>query len=654
MLLQVPMKKTMAWSTARLPLKSCMILTHSSLLLLLNLGSGTPWKSWYSPPLYVFYSAGWVQALRDQTVMTQKAAILLNPVLANKSNLASLDPSFLCDFTCTEVSGMSIEHAQELAMAIKQKNITLRVDQLHCLARHLSKHLVPKNLNIFPVDMLPFFNPDLFTGPQACTQFFSGIAKANVDVLPRGAPERRQLLLAALACQGVQGSLVSEDNVQALGGLACDLPGHIIATSAAVVLPRLATCPGPLDQNQQEAARAALQGGGTPYGPPSRWSVSTLDALQSLLAVLDQSIIRTIPKGVTNAWLHHTSQEPSGRWPDLTTILVRLKRSTEEKVCPPGRKPQVVDEDLFFYDNWELEACVDGALLATQMDRVNAIPFTYQQLNIFKHKLDETYPQGYPESLILSLGHFFYFMNPEDIQKWNVTSLDTLKALLKVSKKPNMDTKEVTLIARYLQGSGQLDKDTLDALAGFHPTYLCALSPEQLGSVPDSLLWAARPQDLDSCSSKQLVVLYPKAHLAFQNVSKPEYLEKISPFLGGVSIEDLHALSHQNVSMDMSTFKKLPVKVVERLTVAEVQNLLGPHMAGLKAEERNSPVKEWIFQQRQEDLDMLGLGLRGGIPNGYMILDFNSREAFSRGTLLLASGFLLALILVLLVAGTLI
>lgn len=42
----------------------------------------------------------------------------------------SLDPSFLCDFTCTEVSGMSIEHAQELAMAIKQKNITLRVDQV--------------------------------------------------------------------------------------------------------------------------------------------------------------------------------------------------------------------------------------------------------------------------------------------------------------------------------------------------------------------------------------------------------------------------------------------------------------------------------------------------------------------------------------------
>ncbi|XP_013373406.1 PREDICTED: mesothelin isoform X6 [Chinchilla lanigera] len=521
-----PISHTMAFSTARLPLRSCRILTHSSLLLLLSLG--------------------WVQPLWAQTVMTQQTPNLLNPVLASKNDLASLDPSLLCDFTCTEVSGMSIERAQELAMTIRQKNVTLRVDQLHCLALHLSKHLVPKNLDSFPVDMLPFFNP------------------------------------------------------------------------------------------------------------ASRWSVSTLDALQNLLAVLDQSIIRTIPKGVTDAWLHHTSQEPFGQWPELTTILVRLKRSAEEKVCPPGRKPQVVEEDLFFYADWELEACVDGALLATQMDRVNAIPFTYQQLHIFKRKLDETYPQGYPESLILSLGHFFHLMSPEDIQKWNVTSLDTLKALLKVSKRPNMDTKVVTLTARYLQGSGQLDKDILDALAGFYPTYLCALSPEQLGSVPARLLWEARPQDLDTCNSKQLVVLYPKARLAFQNVSGLEYFKKIQPFLGGASIEDLQALSHQNVSMDMATFKKLPVKAVERLTVAEVQNLLGRNVAGLKAEERNSPVKEWIFQQRQEDLDMLGLRLRGGIPNGYMVLDLNSRrEAFSGGPHLLAPGLVLALTRAVLVAGTL-
>lgn len=53
-----------------------------------------------------------------------------------------------------------------------------------------------------------------------------------------------------------------------------------------------------------------------------------------------------------------------------------------------------MDENLIFYQNWELEACVDGAMLATQMDLVNEIPFTYEQLNIFKHKLDKVTHNG--------------------------------------------------------------------------------------------------------------------------------------------------------------------------------------------------------------------------------------------------------------------
>nr|4F3F_C Chain C, Mesothelin [Homo sapiens] len=58
-------------------------------------------------------------------------------------------------------------------------------------------------------------------------------------------------------------------------------------------------------------------------------------------------------------------------------------------MCPSGKKAREIDESLIFYKKWELEACVDAALLATQMDRVNAIPFTYEQLDVLKHKLDE-------------------------------------------------------------------------------------------------------------------------------------------------------------------------------------------------------------------------------------------------------------------------
>ncbi|XP_019504009.1 PREDICTED: mesothelin isoform X1 [Hipposideros armiger] len=334
-------------------------------------------------------------------------------------------------------------------------------------------------------------------------------------------------------------------------------------------------------------------------------------------------------QGVMSLWLQRTSQDLSWQRPELTVILRRALRGTEKKACPPGREVHVVDEDLIFYKEWELEACVDGALLAKQMDRVNALPFTYQQLNIFKQKLDQLYPQGYPESLIQSLSYFFLEVTPENIHKWNVTSLETVKSLLKVSKGRKVDAQVAALIARYVVVGGQLDKATLDMLSSFHPAYLCSLSPEQLSSVQQDVVWAIRPQDLDTCRPLQMDVLYPKAHIAFQNMSGSEYFARIKPFLGGASTEDLRALIRQNISMDMATFKKLRKEALLPMTIAEVQKLLGPNLAGLKVEEGNSPVRDWLLRQRQDDLDSLGLGLHVGIPNGYLVLDLNVREAFS-------------------------
>ncbi|GAB5583254.1 mesothelin isoform X1 [Prionailurus iriomotensis] len=364
--------------------------------------------------------------------------------------------------------------------------------------------------------------------------------------------------------------------------------------------------------------------------------------------------------GVMTPWLQGTSRDLSWQRPELTVLLSRDQRDTEKKACPPERRARVVDENLVFYEPWELEACVDGALLAAQMDRVNMVPFTYQQLGVFKRKLDE----GYPESLVRHLGYFFLELTPEDIHKWNAMSLETVKSLLEVSKGHKMDAQVAALIARYLVEGGQLDKATLDTLAAFHPTYLCFLSPEQLESVHHSVVWAARPPDLDACRPAQMDVLYRKARLAFQNMSGSEYFEKMKLYLGGDPVsseptqmlprpppasprtlrdggaptEDLRALSRQNISMDLATFRTLRPEAVVPLTVAEVRNLLGPNLVGLRAARESSPVRDWISRQRQEDLDSLGLGLRGGIPNGYLVVDLSFREALSGGTHLLRPG----------------
>ncbi|KAM7149278.1 mesothelin-like isoform 1-T1 [Molossus nigricans] len=355
-------------------------------------------------------------------------------------------------------------------------------------------------------------------------------------------------------------------------------------------------------------------------------------------------------QGVMTPWLQRTFQDLSWQRPEPTVILPRALLGTEKKSCPPGKEAHVVDENLVFYTERELEACVDGALLAEHMDRVNAIPFTYQQLDVLKHKLDQFYPQGYPESLIRHLSYFFLEVTPEDIHKWNVTSLETVKSLLKISKGRKMDAQVAALIARYLVGGGQLDKVTLDMLANFHPSYLCFLSPEHLGLVQENVVRAARPQDLDACGPLQMGVLYHKAHIAFRNTSGSAYFARIKPFLGGASTEDLRALIPQNVSMDMTTFKKLRKEALLPLTIAEVQNLLGPNLEGLRAEEGNSPVRDWILRQRQKDLDSLGLGLHGGIPNGYLVLDLSFREALSGAAPLLGPGSAFTVIPTLLLA----
>lgn len=46
------------------------------------------------------------------------------------SPVHSLPAGLFLGLTCEEVSGLSMAHAQALAMAVKQKNITLRVNQV--------------------------------------------------------------------------------------------------------------------------------------------------------------------------------------------------------------------------------------------------------------------------------------------------------------------------------------------------------------------------------------------------------------------------------------------------------------------------------------------------------------------------------------------
>ncbi|NXR56744.1 MSLN protein, partial [Hippolais icterina] len=108
-------------------------------------------------------------------------------------------------------------------------------------------------------------SPSDYTATGNCSQFFVHVGKANVDVLPREAPQRQQLLLEALECLKIPGTEITEENAEVLGWLVCDLGGDYIRSSEGRLLKDLGRC-GSLLPEQEEAIRDVLSSGNTTFG----------------------------------------------------------------------------------------------------------------------------------------------------------------------------------------------------------------------------------------------------------------------------------------------------------------------------------------------------------------------------------------------------
>ncbi|NXM57147.1 MSLN protein, partial [Illadopsis cleaveri] len=167
--------------------------------------------------------------------------------------------------------------------------------QLSCLLKMVTLHGIPKDLDSYPKELLLFLSPSDYAATGSCRQFFTNVGEANVDVLPREAPQRQQLLMEALECLEIPGTQISEENAKVLGRLVCDLGGDYIRSSGGRLLKDLSQC-GSFLPEQEEAIRDVLSSGNTTFGPPAAWSAFTLSQLSGLIPVLGHSILQQIPK----------------------------------------------------------------------------------------------------------------------------------------------------------------------------------------------------------------------------------------------------------------------------------------------------------------------------------------------------------------------
>ncbi|KFQ32182.1 Mesothelin, partial [Mesitornis unicolor] len=520
-------------------------------------------------------------------------------------------------FTCAAANETEAERFQELAQVMKKKNVQLGEDQLSCLVKMVTLHGIPKDLDSYPKDLLLFLSPSDYATTGSCMQYFANIGKANLDVLQRESPQRKQLLWEALACLKIPGTHINEENAEILGRLVCDLGGEYIRSSGGNLLKQLSQCESFLP-DQEEAIRSVISSGNTTFGPPVAWSAYTLHELSGLIPVFDHSILQQIPKNALTLWLKNFARDSPLSREQLATVVEELRPTRHKRAdgCPPGKEitEAVLNDDLMplYYEPEELRACLKNVSLENHLSQILTYPFSRQQLAVLKEHLDQTYPDGYPESLIPKLGVLTSLISPDTISKWKITSADTLAALLK--NQPSNDQASA-LIKRYVGLGNALNTTALNAIG---TRYLCLLSATELNTIdPNSLKLASL--NPSACPQFTKDILYAKAKKAFADQHYlPAYYKLIEPYLGGAPGVDLKALSKDNVNMQVETLAKLRRDSLMSLTPSEVQGLLGINLSDLKKWQNTSPIQEWIRTRKQSELNQLNFGLTGGTQEGYI------------------------------------
>ncbi|XP_023869136.2 mesothelin [Salvelinus sp. IW2-2015] len=205
----------------------------------------------------------------------------------------------------------------------------------------------------------------------------------------------------------------------------------------------------------------------------------------------------------------------------------------------------------------------------------------------------------------------------EQINKWNITTVDTLAALMDNGNGEWDSAKAKVIFTKFLSAGNSLGASELNSIGGPN---LCALDLSVLQGIRNDSLRDADALEITNCSSAHKKAFFAVAEIAFPinffktraTADQLTSYQLIQTYLGGANITYIRSLSRVNISMDINTFIGLDSAVVQALSVSEVSGLLGSNLNDLKTFENNTVVHNWVSKQFQSELDKLGIGLIGG------------------------------------------
>ncbi|XP_054909482.1 uncharacterized protein LOC129374848 [Poeciliopsis prolifica] len=498
-------------------------------------------------------------------------------------DIEQLSPSVLQGFTCGTVQKMSKAKIKQMIRACRPRKGRAKVDlkepQLTCM-HNLIRDDLSQNFTDYPSDMLLYLDSKNVQKAN-CRSYFSALGAADFSVASSTLNKGPQKLREARDCLGISGLSLSRDNVEVLGNMVCTLDRSDIENSDPLILEKLKACKD-LSASQVAAMETLLLSGKTQYGAVNSWDQQTLEGLGTLPLYLTRKIWTNFPAATQKRFL-------KGFMPDLRkqkTQKMKLKnlfselRPTVAKRgagCSEGNITQVTVSDPSFpfgYDVTQFDLCLDVPVLKDNLYTICQKVDDDDFQKILLKKLNQAFPSGVPDQEVRMLASVSRTATLDDISKWNVTELDTLAALMKPEDGTWQTAQSKAIITKYLNTSGNsLGRSELNII----DSNLCSLDASTLQTITADSIRNAKHLDVASCSTEQKRVLYEISNTSFSvHRDNPiNFFNLVKGYLGGAPQADIAALSSQNISMDVNTFRSLDINVITYLTVANVKGLMG-------------------------------------------------------------------------------
>ncbi|PNJ02274.1 MSLNL isoform 2 [Pongo abelii] len=554
-----------------------------------------------------------------------------------------------------------------------------------CLANLASRCGLQDDFTLHPPNLLLLYNLSQVQEAD-CRAFIRCAAQGDVELLSHLPDQRVALRRAAVAClvgaewgwvlciggslplgadllalQGVARPRLSASDLQLLGALVCDMDASSIGAADPRVLENLQRCPR-LTAAQHIALNSLLAGGKTSLGPPGSWTLEGLQALGPLATYISPHLWAQVQEAVGLGFFRSVvascragrlSRREARRF--VTSFLESKTKpvSSRPRLSPGNITAATLRDDLLLvhYDCAQLESCLDGRILRTNLDPLLQHPLPTECQRMVKAKLAQIYPQGLPEDQLRLI-----LYSHTEIGQWSITSQDTVVALL--ASDVALENQTEAVLQKFLEHNSTVSGALLLAIGG---TRLCWMSPQQIQTIHPQELRLAGALDVSSCPQSRKNVLYTKAREDFGSSRTPAaYYRLMRPYLGapmvepspltlspqvlpwwspapltpsprcslveprpltpvppgGAPVEELRHLAQANISMDIDTFTSLNPLELQSLDVGNVTALLGHNVGDLQKARSHPTVRAWLHSLNSSALGQLGLDASPAGPAG--------------------------------------